>query len=247
MLLAQDWQREAEILTPRENIYQWDSETFPKKLNQGKKVALFYPVTVSDLLIPYQPLKTFFDSKPDGAVRRVLFNLARVVSPFKTFDDVYEWLGVHDYPTSIQTETPNAFPPLTESEKALPMGATLIQTADGEALTFGCAACHSADLFGVKVLGLTNRFPRANEFFGQGQKYAPYVNSFVFRDLLQATEGERLMMVKAKETVKWVGTKKPAVLGLDTSLAQVALSLAKRENDEYASRTDHSHRHPSPN
>jgi mono/diheme cytochrome c family protein len=127
------------------------------------------------------------------------------------------------------------------------MGATLITTENGEALTFGCAACHASDLFGVKVLGLTNRFPRANEFFREGQLVAPYINSFLFKDLLKTTEGERVMMVTAKKATTWVGTKKPMVLGLDTSLAQVALSLSKRAQDPYATRSIETARNPRPN
>lgn len=244
---AQDWGRDIEVLSPRENIYGWDQETYQRRVEQGRKIALFYPVDVSDLLIPYQPLKTFFESDPNDPVRKILYDLARVVSPFKSMDDVYRWLGVHDFPTHTQAETPNPLPVLTQSQRDLPMGATIIHTEDGEALTFGCAACHTADLFGVKVLGLTNRFPRANEFFRHGQAFAPYINSFLFKDLLKATEGERLMMLKAKTSTKWVGAKKPMALGLDTSLAQVALSLAKREKDPYATRTERSAMFPRAN
>ncbi len=246
-VFAQDWNRDVEILYPRENIYELEQRNFNKKVNDGRKVALFYPVTVSELLIPYRPLKTFFESSPNDPVRKIIFDLARVVSPFKSMPDVFEWLGVHDFPLTTQEETPNPLPELSANEKELPMGATLIKTENGEALTFGCAACHAADLFGVKVLGLTNRFPRANEFFRQGQKLAPYVNSFVFKEVLKTTEGERLMMLKAKNVTKWVGTKQPTVLGLDTSLAQVALSLAKREKDAYATRTFKSALNPRPN
>jgi mono/diheme cytochrome c family protein len=244
---AQNWGRDAEITSPRENIFQWENSTYLKKVSEGRRVALFYPVTVSDLLIPYRPVKTFFESDPNDPVRKTLYELARVVSPFKSMNDLYQWLGVHDFPPTVQNENPNPLPELSTEEQALPMGATLIQTMDGEALTFGCAACHSADLFGVKILGLTNRFPRANEFFREGKIIAPYINSFIFKNLLQTTEGERLMMVKAKNATKWVGIKKPTVLGLDTSLAQVALSLSKRESDGYATRTENSARNPRPN
>lgn len=244
---AQNWESDFEVLSPRENIYNLPSEEFNKVVTEGKKIALFYPVTVSDLLIPYQPLKTFFESDPKDPVRKLLFDLAKVVSPFKNMKDLYAWLGVHNFPDNIQIQTPNQLPELSVSEKELPMGATLITTENGTGLTFGCAACHAADLFGVKVLGLTNRFPRANEFFRNGKKLAPYVDSFLFKAALNTTEGERLMMIKAKQATKWVGTKKPQALGLDTSLAQVALSLARRENDDYATRTIQSAKHPRSN
>jgi mono/diheme cytochrome c family protein len=242
-----NWSQGVEVHSPRQNIYQLAPAEFNAKVEYGKKQALFYPVTVSDLLIPYRPLKAFFESDTQDPVRLVLYKLAKVVSPFKSMEEVFNWLGVHEFPPAVQAETPNALPTLSARETELPMGATIIKTNEGEALTFGCAACHAADLFGVKVLGLTNRFPRANEFFRHGQTYAPYINSFIFKDLLKTTEGERLLMLKAKNATKWVGTKKPAVLGLDTSLAQVALSLSKREKDPYATRTELSHLFPRPN
>ena len=244
---AQDWTRDTEVVAARENIYQLELEKFQKKVQDGRRVALFYPVTVSDLLIPYRPLETFFNSDPHDPIRKLIYQMVRSVSPFKSMGDLYEWLGVHDFPENRQEENPNPWPELSVNEQSLPMGATLIETPDGEALTFGCAACHSADLFGVKVLGLTNRFPRANEFFRNGQLVAPYVNSFIFKDVLKTTEGERQILLKAKKATQWVGTKKPVVLGLDTSLAQVALSLAKREEDDYATRTLSSAKNPRPN
>jgi len=244
---AQNWGRDYEVLSPRDNIYLLNPSAFQKKINEGNKVALFYPVTVSELLIPYRPIKTFFESDPNHPVRKVIYDLVRIVAPFKSMAELFNWLGVHEFPTNTQSETPNPFPTLNNQETELPMGATLIHTENGEALTFGCAACHSADLFGVKILGLTNRFPRANEFFRQGEMLAPYINSFLFKDLLQATEGERLMMLRAKTVTKWVGTKKPAALGLDTSLAQVALSLSKREKDAYATRSNYLAMFPRPN
>lgn len=244
---AQDWSQTSEVTSNRKNIYELPPSELKETLEAGKKIAFFYPVTVSDLLIPYRPLKTFFESSPSDPVRKVLYDLARVVSPFKSMNDVFSWLGVEKFPTTLQTETPNSFPSMSASEKLLPMGATLIHTSDGEALTFGCAACHAGDLFGVRVLGLTNRFPRSNEFFRKGKSVAPYVNSFLFKDLLRTSEGERLMMVKAKKATKWVGTKKPMALGLDTSLAQVALSLSRREKDPYATRSPHFALFPRPN
>lgn len=247
-VLAQaDWSRDFVVKAPRENLYELSQGEFERTVMAGRRHALIYPVTVSYLRIPYKPLKDFFESEPNDPVRKYVFELTKTVSPFKSMNDMYQWLGLNNYPVSIQSETPNAFPVMTAEEKSLPMGATILENEHGKGLTFGCATCHSADLFGVKVLGLTNRFPRANEFFRRGAKLAPYVNTFIFRDLLQATEGERLMLVRAKENLRYVGTKEPVSVGLDTSLAQVALSLAKRKQDPYATRTELSHRFPRDN
>ena len=242
-----NWSRDFIIKAPRENLYQLSPSDFETTVMEGRRHALIYPVTMSELLIPYEPLKTFFESSPDDPVRKLIYDLAKVVSPFKSMDEVFSWLGVHEYPRSFQPENPNPLPQLTSREKDLPMGATLFENENGVGLTFGCAACHTSDLFGVKVLGLTNRFPRANEFFRRGSQLAPYVNSFVFKELLHATEGERQILVKAKHNLKFVGLKQPVSVGLDTSLAQVALSLSKRKKDEYATRTQLSHRFPRKN
>ncbi len=99
---AQNWDQGFEVLEPRENIYQLEADTFQKRINEGRKIALFYPVTVSELLIPYQPLKTFFESDPNDPVRKVLYDLARVVSPFKSMGDVFNWLGVHEFPATAR-------------------------------------------------------------------------------------------------------------------------------------------------
>lgn len=242
-----DWSRDVEIYSPRENLYELPPEEFHDTIMAGTKAALFYPVTVSELMIPYWPIKKFFETKPNDPVRAILYELAKIVSPYQSMDEVLKWLGLHDFPKKTQLESPNPFPLLTLEEKTLPMGATLWETELGTGMTFGCAACHTSDLFGVKVIGLTNRFPRANEFFSQGAALAPYVNSFIFKDVLKTTEEERLMLVQAKKQLKYVGTKKPVALGLDTSLAQVALSLAKRKDDAYATRTPFSHRFPRKN
>lgn len=245
---AQDqWSRDKEILSPRENIYELNSGTFHQTVMKGRKVALFYPVTVTELVIPYYPMKIFFDSDDQDPIRKIIFEMTKTVSPFKTMQEVYAWLGLHDFPRVPQPQTPNPLPELSSSEMTLPMGATLMEKDGAEVMTFGCATCHSANLFGVKVLGLTNRFPRANEFFREGKRLIPYINTFIFKNVLQTTEEERLIMAHSKGIMKHVGVKRPAVLGLDTSLAQVALSLAKRKQDDYATKTELSYRFPRKN
>jgi len=241
------WRAGTPVKGSRENIYQLPPHEWEQTVESGKVHTLLYPVSTTKLAIPYWPLKDFLESTPDSRVRQILFEIAKTVSPFKSMNDLFNYLGLHAYPTHFQWQTPNSLPELNAEEKAIPMGATIMKTPHGDALTFGCAACHVGDLFGVKVLGLTNRFPRANDFFVEGQRLAPYVNSFVFKEALNSTEGERLLLVSAKKNLKYVGAKNPTVLGLDTSLAQVALSLSKRAQDEFGSRTPLSHRFPRKN
>ncbi len=241
------WSRDTEVHNSRENIYELSPSHWQKSVMEGRRHALFYPVKATGLLIPYGPMKTFFNSEENDPVRQLLFRLAQVVSPFKSMAEVFSWLGLHNYPSAHDPRSPNRLPELSPQEKSLPMGATIMEAHGRPALTFSCATCHSADLFVVKVLGLTNRIPRANEFFHEGKKIAPYINSFMFRDFLKATEEDRLIFVDSKTAIRYVGTKKPAVLGLDTSLAQVAMSLSRRSQDAYATKTADSWKRPRPN
>jgi hypothetical protein len=241
------WERGTEVLSARENIYRLPESSWQQTVMAGRKHALIYPVTVTSLLIPYEPMKTFFNSSDNDPVRELLFRLAQIVTPFKSMNEVYSWLGLHPYPTHEDERNPNPLPPLSVRERELPMGATLLDSHGRKGLTFSCATCHTSDLFGTKVLGLTNRFPRANEFFHEGKRVAPYVNSYIFKDMLKSTEEDRLMFVDSKNAIRYVGTKQPAVLGLDTSLAQVAMSLSRRAQDPYSTKTPDSYKHPRPN
>lgn len=241
------WERDLEITKPRENLYNLPEQEFNTLVMKGRKHALFYPVTISELVVPYAALTSVLDSDEHDPVRKIILDITRTLSPFKSTNDMFHWIGLHDYPKGLQIQTPNPFPELTSEEKKLPMGATIFKKNNVDVLTFSCTTCHSGNLFGVKVIGLTNRFPRANQFFDQGKKLAPYVNTFVFKKLLNTSEEERLMMLNTKNTLKHVGAKDPVVLGLDTSLAQLGLSLARRRPDEYATKTELSYRFPRKN
>ncbi len=116
-----------------------------------------------------------------------------------------------------------------------------------EMVTLSCAACHSASLFGKPVMGLTNRFPRANEFFILGQGATQKVAPGVFQIATGSTRAEKELYAYTRDHIRSVGLRAPQVLGLDTSLAQVALSLAKRKQDAWATRSRELERSPRPN
>lgn len=211
---------------PRANIYNWDKRTLLEYRHAGLKHAMAYPVDVTGLLIPYKPLKRFFKG------------------PF--INEMFHWIGLNPYNThwsSPPYETPT--PDLWEDD--LPMGATLIEKADAVGLTYSCAACHTANLFGRSVVGLTNKQPRANQYFVLAKKYVPHIPSPLFQALTGATEAERQMFRRSRNNLLYVGVKKPEVLGLDTSLAQVALSLSRRGQDGQATKSIKFARQPRQN
>jgi hypothetical protein len=231
----------------RKNIYEVNPSEHTALINEGAKHALFYPVEVTELKIPYNSMRKFFEEDSRSPLKRFFYKIAKSISNYKSFDDVYSWLGLHEYPKNENELGPNLIPNMGEIAKD-PMGVTIFhKSAHAKGMTFSCAACHSNDLFGVKVLGLTNRFPRANEFFAMGQRVIKKTPALAFQAMLTPDIDEMKMFIDSKNAIKSVALKKPLSLGLDTSLAQVGLSLSKRSTDEYATRAKKYYKNPRKN
>jgi hypothetical protein len=220
----------------RSNIYEWSQQDFIQNQTQGKIHAQIYPVTVTGMLPPYAPIRRLIEEDSRNPLKKWLQDIIHGVSGFKTFDDVLKNLGLHPYPAVTDTGI-YAVPYPNEIRPEERMGFGLIERNGAKGLTFSCAACHSSNLFGKTVLGMTNRFPRSNEFFIQSKKAMGLLDPHLFQLYTGATTAERKMLEQAKENLKSVGLKQPLVLGLDTSLAQVALSLNHRSQDSVASRS----------
>lgn len=213
----------------RENIWNLNEESLEESIDNGARHSLYYPVEITPLTIPLRSLETAFNQEHNSPIRRFIFKLSKKYSKLKSIDDIYNWLGLNAYPKTPDEVGINPIPYMEHLEKD-PMGVTIRD----EKITFSCATCHSADLFGTKVLGMTNRFTRANEFFISGQRAMKNTPKIFYKQLMKPTAHEYAIFLKTKESVNHVGLKKPLALGLDTSLAQVGLSLAKRNQDEYA-------------
>lgn len=232
-----DWSRDARLPEDghRTNIYQVAENELPKLRDRGYLHAFRYPVTVTGLYIPYLPLERFMRANERNPLRRFLINLVGEKIPFSDMEGLYDWLGLAPFP-SEQAQGVFKLPYPNGRRPDYPMGASFIENKHGLGLTFSCAACHSMDFFGHSIMGLTNKQPRANELFRLAQKYVPKVPTSVFLLGTGASFGEAAMFDRTKKNIKSVGVLAPQALGLDTSLAQVALSLAKRNEDDYATK-----------
>ena len=230
-----DWSADASIdpsVFPngRSNIYQWDELTLAEKIKKGRNHALHYPVTPTGMLLPARPMLKILSAKPGQPLFFFMKSLLSLSDEFTDFKGFWDWLGLT--------------PPAPESKELYPMGVSVVHRDGADGFTLSCAACHSSSLFGKPVLGMTNRFPRANLFFKHGKEVLEKTNPAVFALLTSSNRAEKKMVTDAKEHALSVGIKKPATLGLDTSLAQVVLSLAKRAPTTNAERTEYDASHP---
>lgn len=236
--LDADWSEEATLVPgePRENIYNQAPGEFKASVERGYGHALKWPVPITGLIVPYDPLKYFLESDERNPIQELVYRLSQKRIPFKDMQGLYDWLGLN--PFNDEDATGIYRIPYPDGVKPdYPMGASLIKTEQGLGLTFSCATCHTASLFGKTVMGLTNKRVRANEFFVMAKQYIPHVPSPLFKWGTNATEDERLMFRRTKYNLPAIGAVRPQVLGLDTSLPQVALSLSRRGGDEYATRS----------
>lgn len=231
-----DWSEKAPPVGA--NPYQLPDTLFPQFRDSGKIHAQIYPVTITAMLPPYEPIRHLIEDPSENPLREFIDSMIRGLSGFHNMQDMFMTLGLHEYPqTSDQGIYSVPYPQGVRPDYK--MGFGLIETPLGTGFSFSCAACHSANLFGKTVLGMTNRFPRANEFFMEAKKATHFVQADFFKLYANATEGETQMMRQLKSSMRSVAVKKPLALGLDTSLAQVSLSLNYRNADPYATFSDH--------
>ncbi len=220
----------------RNNPFKFNNAELRDTILKGKFHALKYPVNVTPLLFPYSVFEKAFDEAPvNSPARKLIYKILKLGSGYKTKEEFFEYSGHIHYPKN-ENQNYSKIPFPSEKKRGLPMGGTLIHRYQAEGLTFGCASCHSADLFGKKVLGLSARFPKGNDLFLDAKKMKKNYRRSIGKYILGMSDGELKMMADTLETLDWVRAKKPVVLGLDTSLSQVGASLHYRQKDEYASK-----------
>lgn len=240
-----DWSENA-VLIPgenRANIYDISPVEFEQLKNSGYLHAMKYPVTVTGLLIPYRPLVNFLKSGEESAIKKLLLAMGKKMAGFQTEKEMYEWIGLSPF------NSPNAvgiykMPRPADQPEALYVGAGIIKNANGEGLTFSCFACHAQSMFGTTVMGLTNKRPHSNKLFHMARKYVPNIPNAIFKSSTKATDGELQMFMRTKKNILAVDSVVPQVFGLDTSLPHTALSLARRNNDDYATKNPALEKYP---
>lgn len=231
---AADWSASATVPPGehRANIYQLAPEDWQEAREAGLRHALGWPVGSTRLLLPYAPMVDVFTDPDDQAFRDAM----QAVVGFSTEDGLYARMGLSAYPDAPGSpDSPYYVPTPAGLGPGDAMGAAYIDTDRGTGLTFGCAVCHAGSLFGRPVIGLSNKRPRPNALFHFSRQALSSLSPEAFAELTGATPGEVEMYIEAVDALQAVGTREPVALGLDTSLAQVAGSLARRADDAIAS------------
>lgn len=241
-----DWSEEATLPSSgeRANIYRLPDAEWGDAVARGLQHALTYPVTVTGALVPVRPLRALLDGNA-GPLSRLMALPVRRAAGANSFDGFMASLGLLPYPT--ENGTGGIFFPVA-TRPSFRMGFTTIHRDGAEGLTFSCATCHVASLFGRPVVGLNNRFQRANSFFLRGATAFRAIAAVdASMRAVGASRAEITMLHSTARHLRFTSATQPQALGLDTSLAQVALSLAKRGLDPDAALDPLAARNPRAN
>ncbi|MBL7543455.1 MAG: cytochrome c [Bdellovibrionaceae bacterium] len=243
--IEDQWRAQYAIQEPRSNPYQLSPAELQTARQQGQWHAQYYPITVTGVLPPLRPIKKILESDFQNPLIKIIQVALDRVGILKSFDEMMDWLGLNVYPQANETGVYQVYVPEERViNHRLGMGTMSRYGADG--FTLSCAVCHSSNLFGKTVLGLTNRFPRANEFFISAHRALAVTPASAFQMYTFSTSAEMQLFKDMQRNMRAVGAVSPLALGLDTSLAQVALSLQKRNPDAWATKSSAYEKKPRP-
>lgn len=261
--IAYDWNKSEPIPeTGLDNPLNYSPEKLSEAKRAGRYHAINYPIDVTGVLAPYHPVKRILGENEDMSLntfdantqflRTYIEKLFNKIIPYKSFDDFSEWLGLYKYPKT-EGEGPY-FIPFSRYSSEGPdkdrlasgdrIGISIIEREGAKGFTFACALCHSSQLFGKTILGLQNRFARANEVFVLGDRLVSALPSPLFRLGSGATEAETEMYKTSRRNMLFIESQVPLAYGMDTSLSHVALSLSHRKLDDIASKSTWNGRFP---
>ncbi len=188
-----------------------------------------WPVAETGALLPWRLTRLALDPDVEDPLLRRLRAGALPTFGFDTLPGFFEWLGLPPRPAGW-----TASPTPADHDDPWPLGAGLVDTPAGPALSFGCTTCHAGRLLGRTIVGLPNRASRANAFFDVSRQLLPLLSSDFVLDTLGADDAERDLALRSAAAALSVGSRRPQALGLDSSVAHMSLSLARRGADPWA-------------
>lgn len=231
-------------LTGRPNPFGFSPADLPSVVEKGRLHTIVYPVTVTGVLMPEAPIANLLKLPETNFLKQQFLKGFHLKHDVKNLDELFGWLGLNPFPQTTDKGIYSVpYPGGKRPDHR--MGVTVTEKKGARGITFACASCHSGKLFGKTVLGLTTRFPRANEFFFRAKAAISKTPAFVFGLALGTTTAEEEMYAVTRENVGFVHSKLPQNLGLDTSLAHTALSLSRRAPDKFSSKDSYYLTHPS--
>jgi hypothetical protein len=220
----------------RENPYNLSATDYISSFKSGRQKAVEAPYPQAEFLIPYYPLERFFYNEGNLFGRLVSSSIKAMIN-VKDLEEFYDWLGLTKYSSTENPNLPYAIPrPYPKHSISLPLGIAPFHDENNVlGVGFNCMNCHGGQAFGQTIFGLPVRFPRMYNFTSFGDTMMKLSPKGITKTMLKMTDEEFAQFDKAVHLNKFTKTLSPPTIGIDTSLAQVLLAMARRAPDENAS------------
>ncbi|HEX5659599.1 MAG TPA: hypothetical protein VFX59_20525 [Polyangiales bacterium] len=244
---APDWTKQAKVpITGRANRYGLERDAYLSYVRSGRLHTVDYPVSVTGSWLPKKLMDVVFTADDKTDLWSQLRSSGNPLAVYKDLADFESWLGLSPYP-DCDGKGAQSVPYPGGTKPDFLMGSSRVMSEDGEKLTYSCAGCHASKLFGRSVLGLQNRASRANTGIDKARLLLKDLPIWFLRGIYpEMTDGEQRILERLQDALSYVNIKTPLLRGLDTSLTQVAISLAKRAKDPYATRDPNVRSNPRP-
>ena len=235
------WEASVEIPEAgRPNPFNFDPLKLSQAVEAGQHSSQVYPVYVSGLFLPKKVNETLLN--PVQSRQGPFSYLVSLLSllDVRDLDTLLAWIGLHPYPSKGDSgvytfSVPDSVTQDLHFGSPNRVGYGYSEIDGVSVATLSCAACHSGNLFGQTVLGMSNRLTRANNFFVKAHQLLTLTPASLIKEIANLSEAEMKFVRKAKLSMLNTNPKKPQALGLDNSLRVVALAMARRSQDSYSS------------
>ncbi|MCK6597489.1 MAG: hypothetical protein L6Q37_03930 [Bdellovibrionaceae bacterium] len=182
MAVESSWEEGIAIVEPRSNPYYLDPAELRKERERGLWHTHHYPVAATGMLPPYRPIKNILNDEFKNPIKKWLNHFFKSLTQINSFDQMMLWLGLNVFPKD--NDPLNPFSSSTSDEvRPKFIGVSILERQGAQGFTLSCAVCHTSQLFGRTIVGLTNRFPRANEFFYQSPNWISLFTGSIFQTI----------------------------------------------------------------
>ena len=217
------------------NVHNLDDAELARANRNGRLALLDYPAKETTVGAPYTAINRLYARLNRKPLLRVMMRRRGYSDVGRSWGDVYKLASLAPYP---KNEGKGAFyvPFPAGRRPSTPMGFAVFNDQNGAGVfTVACASCHTRNLFGRPVLGGTNLEG------GTGNsllvlKHVAGLRDIQYRVATRPTSGELAAFHNMQYQLSFVEGKRAQGPGLENPVGFVGLSLARRADDEYASR-----------
>ncbi len=239
-----EWQEMSSLQEERRNPFNDTEDELKKRIHNGRYFAVNYPIEVTGSTYPQGMIDKAISSATYERPNFLLGILRGSLSflNITSMDSLGKYLGLNRFP-----ENQIEFPRSENFKEGDRLAIARFKRNGKEVFTLSCLACHSSTLFGKVIMGLSNRYPQANEVFSNFHKIAKITPPSLVQMVTHVDDADLEIYKRAIQNSYSIAAIKPTAPGLEIPLAQVALSLDRRKLNPWSEKSTYFEKNPREN